>query len=100
MASKYREPTHNALVERALREADDFLSRDMLVARGCGRPEQVSHALHYLRSQHVVDVVVNPDGTGWWFALPANLDTRSKHIPERAPEQGPRRTTRRKKHED
>jgi hypothetical protein len=32
--------------------------------------------LFHLRKHRVIDVVVEPDGTGWWYALPESDDDR------------------------
>ena len=91
-----KEPTSTALVEEALRASDDFMSVDMLVAATGRSRNQVGAACHHLRRFLVVDVVVNPDGRGWWFAMPHDGDTRSRVVEERTPESRPRRQRRRK----
>lgn len=89
---KRKVPTCTFKILQALREADDFMSADMISAKtGCDR-NQISASLHHLRTRaKVVDVVVNPDGRGWWFALPEDMDTRSIIHEERTPESRPRR---------
>lgn len=93
---RHKEPTHTSLVEEILRSTEDFFTVDMLVARGAGTPHQVRSTLIHLRIRRAADVVINPDGTGWWFALPKDYDTRSRKVVERAPEVKPRRPRRKK----
>jgi len=87
MARSYKEPTTTTLVEEALRARDDFTSTEMLVRSTNRSRNQVSAALHELRKYRVVDVVVDPYGVGWWFALPPEGDTRSRVVAERTPEE-------------
>lgn len=79
---KIKELTHTFKVEEALRAADDFLTAAMIVKATKLKPNQVSAALHNLRRYRVVDVVVQPNGVGWWFTLPPEDDVRSKHLEE------------------
>ena len=75
----------------ALRESDDFMSRTMLRMRIPGmNPNQLSAALLSLREYHAVDVIIEPDGVGWWYALPPEEDQRRYHVEERTPETKPR----------
>ena len=55
---------------------------------------QISAALHDLRKYEAVDVVIEPDGTGWWFTNPSHMDRRSRVVLERTPESQPRRRRR------
>jgi len=89
-----KRPTHTALVLEALvRWPQEFASaRDMVAATGSNF-NQVSAALHHLRKRHAVDVVVELDGTGWWFATPSN-DDRTHVVLERIPEDRPRKPRR------
>lgn len=90
---KFKQPTWTSLVEEVLREADDFLSRKMLMARIHGmNGNQLDAALFSLRKYRVIDVVIQPDGEGWWFALPLEDDQRSRHLMERTPETKRRKT--------
>lgn len=77
-----RDVTHTSRVLEQLREVDDFMSLEQLRDRTGLQMNQVSAALHNLRRNHVVDVVVEPDGRGWWFARPAKDDTRVRVIAE------------------
>lgn len=82
-----KEPTWVHLVETALRgNTEEFLSVPMLTKQTGGTHNQVLAALWHLRQHRVCDVVVETDGRGWWFALPNELDTRSKHVAQRTPE--------------
>lgn len=51
---------------------------------------RINAALHHLRKARVVDVVIEPDGTGWWYALPPQEDVRSMRQEVRTPEDRPR----------
>lgn len=89
--AKQKEPTWTALVLATLRAQEDFLDIRMLMAHTGGSYNQVNAACHHLRSKRAVDVVVEKDGHGWWFALPEEQDTRSKRVDERTPETKPRK---------
>ena len=96
-----KEPTATALVLAALRAADDFMSQRMLHAALPGvTRDQISAALSHLRKRHAVGVVIEPDGVGWWFALPPEEDDRSRTVDLRAPETRPRRPRRSKGHKE
>lgn len=84
MSKRVRQTTTTCLVEEALRGYDDFLSIAMLSLYTRRSYNQISAALFHLREHRVVDVVVNPDGTGWWYALPQEDDNRLYTIPETA----------------
>lgn len=86
MSGKLKETSTTTLVLETLRNPDsEFMTRQMLqTATGRG-DAPVSGALCHLRAHRCVDVVVNPDGTGWWFALPPELDTRKRTVDEHAP---------------
>lgn len=88
---KQKEATTTFLVEKELRSADDFMSTAMLIRATNRNANQISAALHHLRNKGVVDVVVQPDGRGWWFALSAFEDKRTKTYEERTMESKPRR---------
>lgn len=81
-----KEPTTTTLVTEVLRQADDFMSIEMImIATGRNR-NNVNAACHHLRKHCVVDVVIAPNGVGWWFALPPADDDRSRTVEERTPE--------------
>lgn len=69
-------------VETHLRALDDFASVPMLAAATHLSRNQVSAALHNLRKVRAVDVVVDPDGVGWWYARPKEEDARVRHLVE------------------
>lgn len=93
---KFKRPACTHLVLESLRTSDDFMNQGQLAATtGCNK-NQVSAALHMLRRVRAVDVVVNPDGTGWWFALPPESDKRCRHLEEITPESKPRKLRKRK----
>lgn len=52
---------------------------------------RINAALHHLRKAQVVGVVIEPDGTGWWYALPPQEDVRSMRHELRTPEDRPRK---------
>lgn len=83
---KLKETSTTALVLAALREADDFMTAKML-AEKVGRELRgpVAGALHMLRRYRAVDVVVDPDGVGWWYARPVEEDQRMRTYDEHAP---------------
>lgn len=94
-ARRVKEPTATTVIMATLRAADDFMSQRMLRAACVGvTPNQISAALCHLRKRHAVGVVVEPDGVGWWFALPPAEDDRSRVVDLRAPELRPRRPRR------
>jgi len=89
---KIKQTTWTSLITERLRATDDFLSRKMIKDRVTGiNDNQLSAALAHLRKRHAIDVVVEADGTGWWFALPIGSDTRNYAVEERAPESKPRK---------
>jgi hypothetical protein len=63
----------------------------MLRAATGGSIGQVHAALHHLRKFRAVDVVVENDGRGWWYALPKENDLRERIYEERIPEDKPRK---------
>jgi hypothetical protein len=89
--SRLREVTTTALVEDALRGAQDFFSLHQLMAATGRSNNRVTAALHQLRKSRVAEVVVEADGQGWWFALPREEDIRHLRVEERTPETKPRR---------
>lgn len=88
--------TNTSLVEAYLRGSDDFVSARQLVKALGLTGSQVSASLHHLRRLRVVDVVIETDGQGWWFALPPEEDLRSHVFEERAIEVAPRRRRKRR----
>jgi len=81
-----RKTTATTLVLEVLRQRDDFMNLDMLTEVLAGRATrgQIQSALWWLRYVRAVDVVINPDGTSWWFALPPDHDRRLRHYEETA----------------
>lgn len=94
---KIKVPTHTSVVLAYLRATDDFLTLRMINA-GLDRSNinQISAALFHLRTARAADVIIDPDGVGWWYALPPEEDSRSRKVMERTPEAAPRRRRRRK----
>lgn len=94
MPRKLKEATCTTRVLEALRSRDDFT--DSLLLRsltGCSL-NQISAACTHLRKYRVIDVVIEPDGRAWWFALPPESDARQYHVDERTPESAPRKKRR------
>lgn len=89
--SRYKEQTCTSKVEDYLRGLDDFANQRQIVqATGCNS-NQVSAAVFELRKYRVIDVVIEADGVGWWYALSKDNDQRSKTVRERTPETNPRK---------
>lgn len=82
---KIRQPTTTRLVlEQLCAAPNDFMSLRMLM-EATGRDYGAVHAaLFNLRNYGAVDVVVNADGTGWWFAT--GNDQRKRVAYEIVPE--------------
>ena len=79
--TSFRETTTTFLVMEALKsKPNDFHSIRQLIALTRRSGSQISAALHHLREHRAVDVVIEVDGTGWWFATP-DLDNRH-HVNE------------------
>lgn len=71
--------TWTSLVTEKLRDTDDFMNYAQLMAATGGTCTQISAACHHLRKCRVVDVIVEKDGVGWWYALPPEEDQR-QHV--------------------
>lgn len=86
----HKDLTVTIRVEEFLRARDDFATARDVQRALSETSSRVSAALHHLRKFRVADVVIEPDGVGWWFALPAAEDKRSSKQIERTPESKPR----------
>lgn len=90
--------TWTSLVLEVLRaraaSVDCFMDYRMLKSSTGANVCQVAAALCHLRRVRAVDVIVNADGHGWWYALPPDEDRRSRAVEERVPESKPRRRRR------
>ncbi len=85
-----KEETCTSLVLTALVARDDFTSELMLrVALPQLNVNQISATLFHLRRRRAVDVVIEPDGVGWWYATP-ETDNRAMRYDLRTPESKPR----------
>lgn len=87
---KSREETHTVKIERALRSGPEFQTVEMLKKATGESHHNATSSLWWLRRCRVVDVVIEVDGVGWWFALPPEDDLRSRIVEERKPETRPR----------
>lgn len=85
MVRKMTETSTVFLVLQALRDRDDFMTRQMLEAATGRKSSPIAGALHHLRKMNAVDVVINPDGQAWWYALPPEGDKRSRSHDEHVP---------------
>lgn len=99
MTRKHKEPTTTSLVVESLKRADDFMTYEMLMEATGRNHNQVSAACFHLRKHKVIDVVVNPDGKGWWYVLPETEDKRIRRVDERTPETKPRNRRKKKRPE-
>lgn len=83
--------THR-IYETLKRSKHDFMNVAQLVEATGANYNQATAALFKLREYQAVDVVINGDGTGWWFATP-ETDLRGRRVVERKVEEpGTRRT--------
>lgn len=85
------QPTWTALTLEYLRQRDDFARLPEIAAATGGTVNQIGAALWHLRARRCVDVIVQPDGVGWWSAMPPESDNRSRHLDERVLETKPRK---------
>lgn len=93
-----RPPTITSLVEACLRRSDDYLTPKYIKESINAEGTQVHAALHELWNYKVADYIADKNGKRThWFALPKEMDTRIRVVKERAPEERPRKT--RKKRE-
>jgi len=83
MPKRGSQPTWTSLVTEALRSTNDFMNYQMLCKATGGSQNQVSAACFNLRKFRVVDLVVETDGTAWWYALPPGGDQRTRIVKER-----------------
>lgn len=84
-------PTITSCVEKVLRsEGIEFITmREVCEALPDCNINQVSAALHHLRSRHAADVVIQK-GIGYWFGT-FEYDNRSATVDFREPEKKPRK---------
>jgi len=85
MSKALNEQATTSLVLEALRAADDFMDRKMLEKATGRKSGPVAGALHSLHKYRVIDVVIDENGKGWWFALPPESDTRQHTVEEHKP---------------
>jgi len=84
---KFRQSTTTSIVLEWLRARDDFATRTLIVHHTKCQADAVNAALHWLRKCRAVDVIVEPDGRGWWYAMPEECDTRIRVHKERVVEE-------------
>lgn len=80
--AKIKKPTWTSVVLEFLRKLDDFANRPMIMLATRISSDQFTATVHCLRKYRVIDVIIQPDGSAWWYALPAELDTRVRHLDE------------------
>lgn len=86
-----KRPTYTHLVLEALVHwPSDFAALRQLVQATGANVHQVSAALHHLRKRRAVDVVIESNGDGFWYATPEE-DDRLRTLEERTPEERPRK---------
>ena len=85
-----KHPTHAHLILTALAHLpQDFASTQDLINATGSSYNQATAALFHLRKRGAIDVVIEHDGTAWWFATPGS-DDRTRTLEERTPEEQPR----------
>ena len=90
----HKETTTTALVEAALKNAEDFMTAAMLATTTGRDIHKVSSALIHLRI-HKAAECVEQERRLWWFLTP-QYDDRLRNMPERIPETKPRKPAKRK----
>lgn len=85
-----KETTTTFLVVKALREAEDLMTCEMLMKKTGRERNRVDAALSNLARCGVAERVINSDGKVWYFSLPPMFDRRSRTVEEREPETRPR----------
>lgn len=95
---KSKHPTCTSLVEDALRQRDDFMTKRQLREATGLTANRLSAAMHNLwRRYKVIDCVLASDGTSWWWALPPEKDNRNFKRLEICEETKPRKPRKPKK---
>jgi hypothetical protein len=86
MTFRPKKTTATTLIVELLRQRDDFMSKAMLVEALTGRAtkHQIDSALPWLRQVRAIDVIIENDGTSWWYALPPEHDVRVRQMEEMA----------------
>ena len=90
-----RGPTHTRRVLEALTTTgQDFMNVEQLMSATGSKYSQITAALFNLRKFQAVDVVIETDGTGWWFATPERDLRHHQQETRRVEEPGTRRRRR------
>lgn len=92
---KQKEPTVTSQVVEHLTKRNDYVETHELCRELCESFNRISAALSHLRKHRAVDCIVD-HGQVWWFILPVEMDTRSHHVDQRAPETRPRKPRKRR----
>lgn len=90
MVRKLKQETCVFRVFEALKARDDFMNAAMVQEAAGTNLNQTLASLHHLRKYRAVDVIIDRDGIGWWYATP-DTDTRTFTRLEITPEAEPRR---------
>lgn len=91
---RFKVPCQRFVVFECLKSADDFMTAAQISSKTGIGARAVTATLHNLRYCKAVQMVEARDAL-WWFATPED-DVRTKHIEERAVEDKPRATRKRK----
>lgn len=96
---KHKRTTITKRVEEFLRESDDFKSYRELLDHVMSHDDvtisNITAACCHLKQHKVIDFVVDNHMCVWWYALPPDLDDRSRVVEKRVVESRPRRRRRR-----
>jgi hypothetical protein len=86
------EPTCVSRVEKALQQADDFLTAPMIRQAAAMDKHHVETCLWHLAKYQAIDSIRSGDEL-WWFLTPER-DLRARKVAERAKEDKPRKPRR------
>jgi len=92
--TRHKEETTTTRVLRVLREADEFMTVDQLIAATRRTRNQVWAAVIHLRDRHAIGVIAQQERSAtisYWYVLPPEQDARTKTVEERALESRPRK---------
>ena len=81
---KLKQETWTNKVLRILVDADDFMNYAMLCKATGANLNQISASCLHMLKRRAVDVVIDKDGVGWWYATP-DTDNRTRARREQIP---------------